>query len=269
MVTLFAPASLRSAVFVLRAFDLELSRIRQSSTDSRIAGMKLAWWATTIRSIFASPAAQPPQQPICIMLHFLAHRHQLTQRLLSRMLEARTAQLQHQQPESIAQLDAHSEQAFSSLYYLFLQCTDRPHLGADHVASHVGRAAGITALLRALPFHAAQQQLHIPLAIVQHTGLEPASLYSGADSPQLQQAVFELASNAKAHLHHARQLSVDLKPDERRLLLDAVVCDRWLDRLEASNFHVLERSLWQTERQGWEPLKLRWQLWRRASSGSL
>ena len=251
---------------MLRAFWLEVARIPQSSSDPRVAEIKLQWWQSAVKTIYASPSTPPPAQPIVRLLHFLIHRHSLTQRLFTRILHARTGELEQQSTASISELDALLEATHSSLYYLFLQTlpASPARLHADHVASHVGKAVGLTRLLQALPQRASQRRLQLPQAIVDHCHVDAERVFALESTSEMQQAVFELASNAKAHIHHARQQlqgERGVAADEVRLLLDVVACERWLDALERVNFDAFDKSLFEHEKKGFEPLKLRYALW--------
>ena len=63
--------------------------------------MKLQWWLTSLRSIYASPSTPPPAQPIVLLLHFLIHRHSFTQRLFTRILNARLSDLTPSPPHTV------------------------------------------------------------------------------------------------------------------------------------------------------------------------
>ncbi len=131
--------------------------------------MKLSWWNTTIKQLYTQPQAPPPSQPVVVMLHFLIQRHALTQRLFSRLVQAKLTDVEYAPPAGIAELDAYNESTYSSLLYLALQCTPRQHASvhADHVASHVGKAVGLARLLQSLPAHAREQRCYVPTAIMQ------------------------------------------------------------------------------------------------------
>ena len=290
LTTLFAPPSSRTALFVLRAFYLEVSRIPRTTSDPRIAEMKLHWWLTSLRSIYASPSTPPPAQPIVLLLHFLIHRHSFTQRLFTRILNARISDLTPTPPPTITALDAYIEATHSSLYYLFLQTlppsppSSPSRLHADHLASHVGKAVGITRLLQSLPHHASQRRLWLPASVMAECGVEEEAVWGMESTAQLQKAVFEMASNAKAHVHHGREQMRGggeggggrggegggrvVGEDEVRLLLDVVACERWLDALERVNFDVFDKRLFEMETKGFEPLKLRYALWSHARKGT-
>lgn len=204
------------------------------------------------------------------MLHYLVQRHSLTQRLFSRLIQAKLSDVEYAPPPSIAELDAYNESTYSSLLYLALQCTptQQASVQADHVASHVGKAIGLTRLLQSLPAHAREQRCYIPTTIMQQCKVDEDSLYRGEAADGLRQAVYELASNAKAHIGHARSLCGGLSAGQVGVLLEVVAVERWLDRLEAVNFDVFDPRLVDIDRHGWEPLKLRWALWNHARKGT-
>ena len=267
---LFAPAPLRPSLFTLRAFWIELSRIRQTTKDVRIASMKLSWWNSTVKQLYTQPLAPPPSQPVVVMLHFLLQRHSLTQRLFTRLIQAKLSDVEYAPPAGIAELDAYNESTYSSLLYLAMQCTStqQASVQADHVASHVGKAVGLCRLLQSLPAQAREQRCYIPTAIMQQCKVDEASVYRGEGGDGLREAVFELASNAKAHIRHARSHCSGLSKEQVSVLLDVVAVERWLDQLEAVNFDVFDARLVDIDRQGLEPLKLRWALWNHARKGT-
>ena len=232
--------------------------------------MKLSWWNTTIKQLYSQPNAPPPSQPVVLMLHFLVQRHSLTQRLFSRLIQAKLSDVEYAPPATIAELDGYNESTYSSLLYLSLQCipTQQASVQADHVASHVGKALGLTRMLQSLPAHAREQRCYIPTAIMQQCKVDEESVYRGESGEGLREAVYELASNAKAHIAHARSHCSGLTKQQVGSMLDVVAMERWLDRLEEVNFDVFEPRLVDIDRHGWEPLKLRWALWNHARKGT-
>ncbi len=68
-----------------------------------------------------------------------------------------------QQPRTLADVEEYAEQTASSLYYLSLETMGVKNVNADHVASHIGKAYGLTTLLRGVPFHASRKQIYLPM----------------------------------------------------------------------------------------------------------
>lgn len=55
------------------------------------------------------------------------------------------------------------------LLYLQLAAVGVQNRDADHAASHLGKALGLTTLLRGTPFHASQRRSYLPIELcVQH-----------------------------------------------------------------------------------------------------
>lgn len=137
-------------------------------------------------------------------------------------------------------LDQYAENTYSTLMYLTLQSIPLSSITADHVASHIGKAAGIVAVLRGLPLLAfpaaprhhfnltglnttAQQQrrtsqqgvVTLPLDVMAEVGLrEEDVLRKGANAEGLRDAVFKVATRASDHIITARSMLKNLQRGE-------------------------------------------------------
>lgn len=133
----------------------------------------------------------------------------------------------------LASLESYAENTYSTLLYLTLQALPMQSLTADHLASHIGKAAGITAILRGLPLiafpppppthHTSNAQggalsgppqgaVLLPLDVMARTGVqEEKVLREAASAPGLPDAVFEVATRANDHLITAREMLKNLR----------------------------------------------------------
>ena len=135
-------------------------------------------------------------------------------------------------------LEKYAEDTYSTLLYLTLQNLPMASMTADHVASHIGKAVGITTILRGLPLLAFpsppnhhsnsgslggalqsqrtnQGTVALPLDIMARTGVREEDVFrSGAEAPGLRDAVFEVATRASDHLITARQMLKNVKAGE-------------------------------------------------------
>ena len=110
---------------------------------------------------------------------------------------------------------------------------------ADHLASHVGKAAGITTVLRGIPLlafpappnhhsnskglgmveqqrsRAQQGVVTLPLDVMAEVGVQEEDvLRKGADAKGLRDAVFKVATRASDHLITARSMLENLRKGE-------------------------------------------------------
>jgi len=263
-------------------------------TTASARQLKLNWWSLMTRSLISSPLSPPPAHPVLQCLHFLIHSRSLSPLWIHRLLDAfghlSTALSDpiHPPPPSfssassdpqlrssaaidyavanlpvrdINQWDAFAESTESTFLYLALQSVGEKNLQADHVASHIGKAVATQQRLRNLPLLSAERRCLLPASIVASSQIDLEQVFRVGNTDQLREAVFQLASTAKAHLHHARLHIADISQDSRRLMLPAIIADRWLDELERCEFNVFDPKAFEMEKHSLEPLKLRWALW--------
>ena len=79
---------------------------------------------------------------------------------------------------------------------------DSEHL---QLVSRLGRAQGVSSLLRATPRLAPRRICHLPADLVARHGVQPERLWRGLDDPATREVAFEVASAANRHLQHVRQ----------------------------------------------------------------
>lgn len=69
----------------------------------------------------------------------------------------------------------------------------------DHAASHLGKAVGITTLLRGTVYHAQRRRIYLPSDLMAKEGVSEDQLTRGEPSEGLNNVVFEVASAAKVN----------------------------------------------------------------------
>ncbi|KAL8716975.1 MAG: hypothetical protein Q9181_008372, partial [Wetmoreana brouardii] len=130
---------------------------------------------------------------------------------------------------TLQSLETYAENTYSTLLYLTLSALPLHSITADHIASHIGKAAGIVAVLRGVPLIAfppppnhhsnnppgldaeqrRQQQgaVTLPLDVMAETAVRDEDvLRYGAEAEGLRDAVFKVATRASDHLITARQM---------------------------------------------------------------
>lgn len=153
-----------------------------------------------------------------------------------RLINAREQHLTNKPYTSLTELESYAENTYSTLLYLTLGALPLHSLTADHVASHIGKAAGITAVLRGLPLVAfppppnhhsnrngltgggggsRQGSIILPLDVMAQSGVKEEDVFRhGADAEGLRDAVFTVATRASDHLITARQMLKNLRAGE-------------------------------------------------------
>ena len=198
--------------------------------------MRYQFWRDTINSAFAlSPAKQPVAVLLSAVLSSLQQQQQSAKPTLNkswflRIISAREKYSTNAPYPTLASLEQYAENTYSTLLYLTLSAIPLHSITADHIASHIGKAAGIVAVLRGVPVLAFPpppnhhsntsslggtldtQRTHqgavtLPLDIMAEVGLKEENvLRHGAEASGLKDAVFKVATRASDHLITARQM---------------------------------------------------------------
>jgi phytoene synthase len=180
--TLFCPADRRAALLSLYAFNLEIATIAESTREPLIGGMRLQWWRDAIPAILEG---HPPGHPVAVALAEAAAGHDAMRTPFDRMIDGRELDLDDEAPKDLAALESYAEATSSSLVRLALAMLGASDAAAETIAHHAGLAWGLTGLLRAAPFHAAQGRAHLLEAIMAEPVADAARRHLDAVRPML------------------------------------------------------------------------------------
>ena len=157
-----------------------------------------------------------------------------------RVIDAREKYLDNRPFVSLTDLETYAENTYSTLLYLTLQSLPLSSITLDHLASHIGKAAGIAAVLRGLPLvafpappnkHSNSQGLSpdvqemrrgsqtgsvvLPLDVMAECGVrEEDVLRQGSGAKGLKDAVFKVATRGSDHLITARSMLRNIQRGE-------------------------------------------------------
>ncbi|KAJ5568439.1 hypothetical protein N7450_010925 [Penicillium hetheringtonii] len=226
----FIPSHARTFYIALRALNVSLSIIPDTTSSPTIGLMRLQFWRDAVTKILAGT---PPKEPVAILLasaisELSQHtngRARISKGWLNRLINAREQTLTNDPYPNIAALESYAENTYSTLMYLTLAALPMTSVTADHVASHIGKAVGIAAVLRGLPLweygqywaecRGRQGAVMLPLDIMAQAGVkEEEVLRRGANAEGLRDAVFTVATRANDHLITVDQMLSNLKAGE-------------------------------------------------------
>jgi len=200
----------------------------------------MQFWRDTVAKVFAG---NPPREPVSILLHKalgeLASRTGSAGSTatsikfwLLRLIATRETYMDNRPFTSLAALEEYAENTYSTLMYMTLAALPLRSVHIDHLASHIGKACGIVAVLRGVPVLAAplppvrtptgadaasgrNPVLLLPLDVMARAGVKEEDVFrKGPEAPGLQDAVFEVATRANDHLLTARDLMKRLRAGE-------------------------------------------------------
>ena len=238
----FIPPSARDAYLAIRALNIELARIPDLVSNPTVGALRMQFWRDNITRTFANT---PPKEPVAILLHYalrlLESRHPgfstgTMKAWFMKVINAREQYMDNRPYPDLNSLESYAEHTYSTLMYLTLAALPLHSMAADHMASHIGKATGIVAVLRGLPLIAfppppnkhsnnaafvgalggsaggRQGAVTLPLDIMAQVGLKEEEVFrQGANAPGLKDAVFRVATRANDHMITATQMLKNLQ----------------------------------------------------------
>ncbi|KAI1410530.1 Squalene/phytoene synthase [Hypoxylon sp. FL1857] len=230
------PRSRQDAYDALRAFNLELVRLPELVSNPTIGQMRMQFWRDAVNNTFAG---KPPKEPIMILLYKVVSglaeiggTPSSIKFWLQRLINTREKYMDNRPFASLSSLEEYAENTYSTLMYSNLAAIPIQSMHMDHLASHIGKACGIVAVLRGIPFLAAPSPpvksphgasvgsgrnpvLLLPLDVMAETGLREEDVYRhGPRAEGFQDAVFKVATRAHDHLITAREMLKNLHAGE-------------------------------------------------------
>ncbi|HEY4343106.1 MAG TPA: phytoene/squalene synthase family protein [Parvibaculum sp.] len=233
LTALVAPAERRAALIALYAFNAEIARVRETVSETMLGRIRLQWWRETIDGIAKGDVRG---HEAAVALAETWTRETFPAARLVALIDARERDLDDEPFEDMTALEAYGEGTSSGLMMLAAMALDED---GNSTATEAIRLAGIayalTGLLRALPIHASQGRLYLPLDLLRRHDVDPHRIFAGEMSEGLRAIVNEIAGRARTLLREARALG----KVERNLLpalLPASLCDRYLDLMTVPGF---------------------------------
>ncbi|KAH7244077.1 Squalene/phytoene synthase-domain-containing protein [Fusarium redolens] len=233
----FVPSPVQDTYAALRTLNLELVRLPELVSNPTIGSFRMKFWQESIDNTFAG---RPPREPICILLHKslqdLEDRDGNSTKKsikfwISRLIKTREKHMTNRPFANLASLEEYAENTYSTLMYATLASLPLRSMHVDHLASHIGKACGIAAVLRGIPVLAAppppvntpsgqvpavrEPALLLPLDAMAEAGVKEEEVFrQGPNASGLQDAVFQVATRANDHLITAREMLKRLKAGE-------------------------------------------------------
>lgn len=254
---LFAPRNVRTDLLALYAFNIEIARIPYLVSEPMVGQIRLQWWRDAIE---LSSASTRTAHPLADALARAIRRHRLPKDRLQMMVDARLFDLYREPMAGSAALHAYVRETAGSLFSLSCQILGGSGEKVEMAAEAAGLAYGLTALMRAVPLHAASGRLFLPLPSLQGAegGLNPQ-----ASDASLRRELGGIANTAHDELRRFRALAGELDPSLRPAFLILALVEPLLARMSDPRFRPL------TDVADLPPLYRFWRLWKAAASGTI
>lgn len=234
----FLPQTSRDAYLAIRAFNVDVARIADTTSTPTVGMMRMQFWRDAVTKALAG---SPPKEPVAILLAHAAEdlhnrtggKGRLSRNWFHRIINTREQYLGNPPYPTLQSLESYAENTYSTLLYLTLSSLPQASITTDHIASHIGKATGIAAVLRGVPLIAfpqpqpggtaghitgqsgpTQGAVLLPLDIMAEANVREEDVFRmGGEAPGLKDAVFTVATRANDHLITAREMLSKLRSE--------------------------------------------------------
>jgi len=238
LAALFAPADVRPRLFALYAFNQEVGRVAEATSEGMIGEMKLTWWRDAIADLYA----ETPN----------VRRHAVTEGLadmtgriaradLDTLIEARFDDISARPYASLDEVMAYVDATAVRLMRIALDVCEA---GLNEERLHAaGRAWGLTGLLRAFPVRAKIGRAPVGGDDLHAAGATPAMLAQGLGEAKVAEAVQPVRRAARQAVDELRAGGA-LPPEAVPAMGYAVLAGGYLDSLPEQPYRLApERPL--------------------------
>ncbi|WPT16615.1 NADH dehydrogenase [Picochlorum sp. SENEW3] len=250
----------RAPIIALRALGIEIQAVQEHARTEMLLMMRYQWWKDSVRKAFEVTQSYEMSQPVMKAVSELVRQATISKYRVMRMIDAHETDALRTSPMvSMGELEDYAEGTCSQLLYMQLEACGLATAATEHAASHLGKAIGLSQVLRNAVVYLKKGKTYFPEDICKKYGVTPTEFLVN-DSPS--DVAFEVAKVAKAHLDAARTHEV-IEPEAAPLFNQALSVELYLNALEKANFDIFSASM---HRGGYLPveylIKLKWRMMR-------
>lgn len=215
LTTLFVDTDQRRALNALYAFNIEISKVLESSSEVLVGEIKLQWWCDALKDMGEGIVAKHPVAQELSIIH-MQMGIQIDDLLL--IIQARRDELQGNNAKTLKALIEYCRQTAGTLNRIAQQIlSGDAHHSHSIQAENMGTAWGMMGIIRAVSFHAAMQRCQIPSDLLKEANIEQEDLFKGNFSPELTQVIIPICEKAAEMVNDA--ICTTPKVDRRAFLL--------------------------------------------------
>jgi phytoene synthase len=234
LTAVFAPPAAREGIFALLAFHAEIARIRETVSEPMLGDIRLQWWRDALTKIAAGEA--PPVHPVAEALARLIPVHNLDVADFLDIVNARSHDLDPLPFQTTSALLSYAEETGGILNSLFLRITGCHEAEGLAAARQVGKAYALVGILRAVPYHVAQDVLRIPEEMMTAHGVNADTLFTSENREAFFRIMQELVALAEEEQRAATELVKARSKSEKAAHRLAALTSLYLRRLRRVGF---------------------------------
>lgn len=168
--TIFAPGDRRAALMALYAFNLELSKIRETVSEPLIGRMRLQFWRDAMDGI---ASGNPPAHEVARPLSEAVREYDLPLDEFAQIIDCREIDLDDVPPRDVDALKDYAVGTAGALVRLGVRALGEDPEAFTKTINAAGICIAFVGLARAIPHQAASGRVTLPTDLCHAAGLDP------------------------------------------------------------------------------------------------
>lgn len=260
---------LRRAVFCLRAFNVELSLVRDSTTNSDRAKIRFHFWSKLLEEIVRRDQTADPSvdklnayfkhTPIArelLDIFYLIDLDDDIKRWLFDLIGSRVSSkvLGYKSFTTLEELELYCSKSNSSIYHLGVISGQQLHniwysnynivTTAHTVSEDLGIAQGLSNIIRGIPYNASKNCCYVPEDLLRKHDLTSRDFISkNLNGEKISPAVKSLAVRCQEFMKKAHNENRFIPSFFRDLFLPRVTIQSNLNKLKKCNYNIMDERL--------------------------
>mgnify|MGYP000020275028 CR=1 FL=1 len=238
--SLFAPFEIREHLFAFLAFNIELSRIRETVSEPMLGDIRLQWWREALSGL---ERRSPKSHPVIEALDFANRQKPIDFSLMQSMVDVRAKDLDPTPISSIDELMAYADGTGGSLHRLMASLLELESSEGLDAAGQAGRAFALAGIVRAIPFHFRHDLVLIPIELMEEVSVTRNTVFQEEHRKSFFRIVERMTERAGMELQKARKQARAAGPAVKPVSLINGITGLYLRRLKAAAYDPAHRKL--------------------------
>jgi len=229
LLSLFAPARAREALWALFLFNHEIARTRSMVSETQLGLIRLQWWRDEIDRLYAG--GDGGQIPILSTLAPVIHAQNLPQEWFEAMIYAREFDLEDVAPASWDGLKKYADFTTTPLNKLALKIAGET--ASDDEIGGISTNFALMETIRSVPLMLTQRRCMLPQDWLEEKGLSPQKIIDFNHKTEISQLVQRAVSLIAPY---RKPVSTLLHVQQRMSFI-------YLDKIKKLNFDVFSSKM--------------------------
>lgn len=239
---LLANKQFRNRLFAIYAFNNEIAKIRDITSEPMAGYIRLQWWREAIDEIYNQKPVKHRHE-VVEALYEVINQVNIPRDLFINLIDAREADIEFSTPKNTDDLKQYAIGTCSNLFYLLLAAANINCDKAKEAAYFGGIAYATVGIMRSMKYNAYHGRVMFPLGLMQKEAISEDDISQGVSIEKTKGITKILCVEAEASLQNIRGLFGGLSKEAKTILLPVCLVDMFLKNIKKNDYNLFNSDI--------------------------